>query len=403
MTSTGTLAIHGGPKVRDTDWPPRNIFGESELEMVRKAFEHAWDTGRDFAFQDEYEEHFTNKFCEFQGGGYADAVCTGTAAIWIALAALEIPTGSDVVVSPVTNPGSVTPAILQGMNIVVADSAPAGFNVEPEEFERVLTPNTRAAILTHLGGVPVDIEPIVESARAKGIKIIEDCSHAPGATIRRKKVGRFGEIAALSTMFSKTLATGGCGGLVYTQDEELYWKARTHADRGQDFRRPDFNNKNPGQCLFPAMNYNLDELSCAIGFSIMSRLQDIIDKRLELVAAMNAALAESDLITPIDVLPGCKPSPFFHTVILNLHNLCATKEEFTAALAAEGVRINPHYREVVCEWPWIRPYLKGKKETPNAVNFRDRTFNILFHEGFGIEDVQDIAKCILKVAAFYCK
>ena len=100
MTSTGTLAAHGGPKVRDIDWPARKIFGESELEMVRKAFKRAWDTGHDFAFQDEYEERFTNKFCEFQGGGYADAVCTGTAAVWVALATLEIPTESDIVVFP---------------------------------------------------------------------------------------------------------------------------------------------------------------------------------------------------------------------------------------------------------------------------------------------------------------
>ena len=80
--------------------PPRKVFGQPELNMVKKVFQNSWKTGVDFGFQGNFEKEFTNKFCDFQGGGYADAVSSGGAAVYIALKALDIKPGSDVIVSP---------------------------------------------------------------------------------------------------------------------------------------------------------------------------------------------------------------------------------------------------------------------------------------------------------------
>ena len=99
---TATLAIDGGKPIRQTPLPPRRVFGESELEMVKRVFEDSWKSGVDFFSQGKFEEQFTKKYCEFQGGGYADAVSSGTAAVYIALKALDIEPGSDVIVSPTT-------------------------------------------------------------------------------------------------------------------------------------------------------------------------------------------------------------------------------------------------------------------------------------------------------------
>lgn len=392
------LAINGGPKVREKPLPHRRLFGEDELEAIRKVFEYSWREGVDFGYQGKYEKLYTDKFCEFQGGGFADAVSSGTSAIYLALMALNIEHGRDVIVSPVTDPGGVAAIIIAGMNPVIADSTPNSFNVGPDQFEEAITSNTRAAIFTHVGGCPIDIEPVVEIAKARGIKIIEDCSQAHGALYKGKRVGRFGDIAAYSAMFHKNHATGGCGGLVYTENEDYYWRVRSLADRGKPFHSPDYDLRKPSEFLFPALNFNLDELSCAIGLSTLSRLQETIEKRCEIARKIDVALAESSsVVFPCKTLPGCKPSLYFHTVGVAVDKLRVPKKEFAQAVAAEGIWINPHYDYVVSDWKWLQQYLKHETKTPNPIDLRDRTFNILFNERFSDEDIRDIILSIVKV------
>ena len=113
------------------------------------------------------------------------------------------------------------------------------------------------------------MDPICEIAKKKNIKIVEDCSQAHGALTKEKKVGTFGDIAAFSNGFSKTLAAGGTAGLVYTKNKDLYWKARSIADRGKPLYQKNFNFRNTTDFLFPSNNYNSDELTCAIGLSVL--------------------------------------------------------------------------------------------------------------------------------------
>jgi len=391
------LAINGGTPVRTTPLPYRKLFGEAELEMVTQVFENSWDEGVDFGFQGKYENLYTDLFCEFQGGGFADAVSSGTAALYLALQAIQIEPGSDVVISPITDPGSVSPVIIAGMNPVVADSRPNSWNVGPKEFEAALTPNTKAAILTHLAGQPIDMDPILELAKSRGIKIIEDCSQSHGALYKNRKVGRSCDIAAFSTGFSKNHATGGCGGLVYTENLDYYSRLRSLADRGKAFDAQSFDRKQASKFLFPAMNFNQDELSCAIGYSTLSRLQDTINRRNEITAKIDAGLKSSSVVSACSVLPDTVPSPFFHTVAVDIDKLAVSKEEFATAVAAEGIWVNPRYDSVACEWEWLQEYLSQTTRTPNAVDFRNRTFNILFNENFTDQDINDVISSILKV------
>jgi|TARA_Y100000294_G_scaffold169262_1_gene180178 dTDP-4-amino-4,6-dideoxygalactose transaminase len=400
-----TLAIDGGKPVRQMPLPPRRVFGESELEMVKSVFKNSWESGIDFGFQGKFEEQFTKKFCEFQGGaGFADAVSSGSAAVYIALKALDIEPRSDVIVSPVTNPGGIMPIAVQNINLVIPDSEPNSFNISPKKFEEAITPKTTAAVLTHLGGHTIDLDPIIEIAKSKKIKIVEDCAQAHGATYKGKRVGTFTEIAAFSNGFSKTLAAGGVSGIVYTKNKDLYWRMRSFADRGKPFHKPDFNFRITTDFLFPSHNFNADEISCAIGTSVLSKLQNIIDRRHEIANKIDLGLKASSVVYPANLeLPGSKSSIFFHTVVVDIDKLKVSKVQFANAIAAEGIMINTDYRDIVCEWQWIPEYVKEYKKTPNSINFRDRTFNILFHEQFGDAEVKDIIESILKVEEFYSK
>ena len=296
------------------------------------------------------------------------------------------------------------PVALQDVKLIIPDSEPNSFNISPKEFEKAITPKTRAAVLTHLGGNVSDLDPILEIAKSRGIKIVEDCAQAHGAMYKGKRVGTFTEIAAFSNGFSKTLAAGGVAGIIYTKNEDLYWKVRSIADRGKPFHKPNFDFRMTTDYLFPAQNFNADEISCAIGTSVLSKLQNIIDRRHEIANKIDAALKASSVVHPANLeLPGSRSSIFFHTVVVDIDKLKVSKVQFANAIAAEGIMINTDYRDIVSEWQWIPEYVREYKKTPNSINFRDRSFNILFHEQFGDAEVEDIIKSILKVEESYSK
>ena len=310
---SNTLAIEGGSPVRKNPLPPRINFCDCELEMVKRVFQNSWKSGKDFFSQGKFEDEFTEKYCEFQGGGYADAVSSGTSAVYIAFKALDIEPDSDVIVSPTTNPGGIMPIALQNVKLIIPDSEPNSFNISPKEFEKAITPKTRAAVLTHLGGHVIDLDPIIDIAKSKGIKIVEDCSQAHGATYKGKKVGTLTEISASSTMCSKTLTSGGNGGLVYTKNEKLYWHARSLADRGKPFQDPNFHFRMTTNYLYPALNHNSDELSCAMGIPSLQKLQNTINRRYTIAKKIDESLKVSKVVSSANLeIPNSKPSIFFH-------------------------------------------------------------------------------------------
>jgi len=398
-SSSAALAVHGGEPLRSRPLPARRQFGPEEFDRVREVFEASWESGWDFGYQGRFEQEYVKAFCDFLGGGHADAVNSGSSALLAALSALEIPRGGEVIFSPVTDPGGITPAIFLGLAPRLADAAPGGFNIGPVEFEAALTGQTRAAVITHMGGIPVEMDAIMEIARSRGVAVIEDCSQAHGTLCRGKPAGTFGDMAVFSTMFGKTHSTGGCGGVVYTADEGLHWKARHMADRGKPYDLPGFNPKDPREFLGPGLNLNQDELSCAIGLSTLGKLPRTVEARLRIGLAINEGLKGLKGVRPLPWPAHVRPSLFFLSVGVNPDRLAVSKEEYARAVAAEGIWINPDYRYVAAEWPWLAAHLPPDTRTSNASRFREQSFNILFNERFTGEDVADVLACIAKVDA----
>lgn len=398
------LAIFGGKAVRSKPMPPRRVFDVDEFNMVKKVFQNSWKTGIDFGFQGKFEDQFTKEFCKYHGGGYADAVSSGGSAIYIALKSLELKPGADVIVSPTCNPGGIMPIAIQNVKMIIPDSYRNSFNISAEEFEKSITPKTQAAVLTHLGGHPIEMDPIMRIAKKRKIKIVEDCSQAHGATYKGRKVGTFGDIAAFSNGYSKQLAAGGTAGIVFTKDKNLYWKARSIADRGKPFIKPNFNFRMTTDFLFPSHNLNADEISCAIGSSVLKKLPSIISKRHQIVDKINKLIKQCESVYDTKLEPkNCKSSYFFHTIGVDLKKISTTKINFAKAIASEGVLINYDYRDITSEWKWSPKYSRNLKKSKNAINFRDTTFNLLFNEKYQDKDINDIIKAILKVEKFYLK
>lgn len=395
------LAIYGGEKVRSAPMPPRLALGDGEVEMIHKVIDYYRARQVDPGYQGPFEKLYTDAFVQFMGGGYADAVATGTASLYVALAALGLPKGSEVLVSPITDPGTLSAIILNGLTPRVVDARPDTYNTGAAEIRARITPEVSAMVLVHsIGQAIQDVDEICAEARQRNIKVLEDCAQSHGARVGGKPVGTFGDIAAFSTMYRKAHTTGPSGGVVYARDLELFRNALAHADRGKPRWRGDFDDRNPTNYLFPALNHHTDEISCAIGVASLGRIQDTIVRRLSFITDFAEKLLDrSELCRPYDYTAG--DSPFVFPVIVDTDRLTCTKKEFALAVEAEGIGLSPHYNYLCADWVWVKPYLADGFDPVTARSLLDRSFNLYVNENYGEAEAEDCVAAIVKVEKYY--
>ena len=178
---------------------------------------------------------FEKEFAAFAQTQYAVAVANGTVALDLALKALGIGTGDDVIVTSRTFLASASSIVTAGANPVFADVELDSQNISRRTIEAVLTPKTKAIICVHLAGWMCDMDPIMQLAEEKGIWVIEDCAQAHGAFYKGQSAGSIGHIGAWSFCQDKIMTTGGEGGMVTTNDENLWKKMWSYKDHGKNF------------------------------------------------------------------------------------------------------------------------------------------------------------------------
>ncbi len=382
--------------------PARKALGSGEEEMIAEVLEYYRSLDVDPGYQGHFEQRYCQAFCEYQGGGFADAVATGTCAVYVAVAALNLPKGSDVLVSPITDPGTLSAIIMNGLVPRLVDAAPNGFNVGAQQIKERLSPSTSAMVLVHSFGQAANMDEIMPVLREAGIKLVEDCSQSHGARWRGQLVGTFGDIAAFSTMYRKAHITGGCGGVVFTKDEDLYHMALAHADRGKATWKEGFDDRNPNQFLFPALNLHTDEISCAIGLSSLNRLEDVMASRCQFVAQVADRINEvSSVCRAHEYSDG--DSPFVYPVWVNSDKVCISKKEFAEALRAEGVGLNPHYEYLVSNWRYLMNYLSDNFKTLNARYALENSFCMYLNENYTENEVIDVVNALTKVEKAFVK
>ncbi len=349
------------------------------------------------------------------GGGYADAVSSGTSALFVALHALNPQPFTEVIVSAVTDPGGMMPILFLNCIPIIADAAPGCYNTSAEEIEKLISPLTSAIVVAHIGGEPADVEEISALAKKQNIPLIEDCAQAPGAKWNGKYVGSFGDISVFSTMFGKHYSTGGQGGMVYTRNEELYLKIKRVADRGKPFGLPEGSTN----CI-ASLNFNSDELHCAIGRVQLRKLPWIVERRREIVAQIAEGIKDLEIISLPKPPPPAEPNYWFLRIQFHREKSKVEKEKFCQALSGEGLLVMPSYRFALphlMDWfrnrsvfgesgyPWASPDYKGDPHrefpTPNALGAMEMNFNLTIYESWGEEEVRDIIRCLRKVGEAY--
>jgi len=209
-------------------WPS---YAADEIAAVQRVLE----SGQVNYWTGEECRAFEREYAEAAGCRHAVALANGTVALELALHALDIPPGAEVVTSPRTFIASASAAVTRGCIPVLADVDPDSGNLTAETIARVLTPATRAIIAVHLAGWPCDMDPILDLAGRHGLKVIEDCAQANGATYLGRPVGSLGHVGCFSFCQDKIITTGGEGGMLTTNAEDLWSRAWSYKDHGKSW------------------------------------------------------------------------------------------------------------------------------------------------------------------------
>jgi dTDP-4-amino-4,6-dideoxygalactose transaminase len=415
LDARAQLALYGGPKIRQGPFPERGLIGAEEKAAVDALLDASIRQGLAPGYNGAEEEAYCREFAAYMGGGFADAVNSGTTAVYVALKALEIEPFREVIVSAVTDPGGMMPIPLLNLIPMVADAAPGSFNSGAEQIEALVSPRTGAILVAHIGGEPADMPGILEVARRHGLPVIEDCAQSHGARLGGQMAGRlagaYGDLAAFSTMFGKHHCSGGQGGFVFTRSQGLYEKVRRASDRGKPFFLA------PGSTNVAAsLNFNLNDLAAAIGRVQLRKLPGIVRRRREIAARLAEGIARLSIVSLPAALPGAESSFWFLRLVFHPEHARCEKSTFCRALEAEGLPVAESYRAALphsMDWfvgrrvfgssgyPWSSPQYTGDSQAqfpcPNANAAMQACFLLHFHENWGEGEIADAVNIFAKV------
>lgn len=243
---------------------------------------------------------FEKEFAQFAQTQYAVALANGTVALDVALIALNIGAGDDVIVTSRTFLASASSIVTAGANPIFADVELDSQNISRRTIEVVITPNTKAIICVHLAGWMCDMDPIMQLAADKGLYVIEDCAQAHGAKYKGKSAGSIGHVAAWSFCQDKIMTTGGEGGMVTTNDEELWKKMWSYKDHGKNFDSIYNKQHPPGfRWLHDSFgtNWRMMEMQAVIGRIQLKKMPEWTWKRTENAKRILACFEDSPYFT----------------------------------------------------------------------------------------------------------
>lgn len=300
------------------------IFLGNEKNYLNQCIDSGW-VSSDGAFVKQFEEQTASVI----GRQYAVAVSSGTSALDIAVAALNLPAGSEVIVPSFCIVSVLHEVLRSGLVPVFVDCNYKTFNIEPDDLINAITPRTKLIIIAHIYGLPVDMNPILEEAKKRDILIIEDASEVQGQQYLERECGSFGDLSTLSFYANKQITTGE-GGMVLTDSKELFEQLKS-------FRNLCFNNEKRYIHDRLGWNYRMSNLQAAVGLAQLENLSEAVCRRREIANLYYEGLGDVEGITlPLKNQGFGENINWVFAITIN-QTLSLTASEFRAKLHADGV------------------------------------------------------------------
>lgn len=353
-------------------------FHGNEQRYVQDCMETGWVSS-----VGEYIGRFEESFAQYCGVPHAVACCNGTTALHLALLAIGIGPGDEVIVPTLTFVASANAVSYCGATPVFVDSDRDTMNLSVEEVRKAITPRTKAIIAVHLYGHPADMCALRELAASSGLTLVEDAAEAHGAEQNGQRAGSMGDIGTFSFFGNKVITTGE-GGMVTTASDELNETVRLLKGQGQDPKR---------RYWFPVIGYNyrMTNIQAAIGLAQLEDIDWHLGERLRVAAAYDAALAALDDHVQLPVVrSGYTNSYWLYTVVLRKQP-ASERDELCGLLGEAGFETRP----VFYPMHTLPPHLRSGS-FPEAEALAAGGFNVPTHADVTEQDVAHIAEVITK-------
>ena len=344
---------------------------EAELDKeLRAAFERVYT--RSWYIEGVEDEEFEKAFAEYCDSSYCVGVGNGLDALFLALKALGIHAGDEVIVPSNTYIATALAVTYTGAIPVFVEPDIRTFNINPPLIEAAITEHTKAIIPVHLYGQACDMDPIMEIAKRHNLYVVEDCAQAHGATYKGKKIGSFGDAAGFSFYPGKNLGALGDAGATVTNNEELAKKVRALGNYGSDYKY---------HHIYQGNNSRLDELQAAFLSAKLPRLDKVNENRRATAAKYLAGIENPEVILPF--VPAYT-NPVWHIFGIR----CKRRDELEKFLNESGIATNKHYPIPMHLQECYKDLGFKKGDYPIAEEISETELSIPMYYGMTNEEVQ---------------
>lgn len=374
-------------------------IGDEEIAEVIDTLKSGWVTTGPKA------RRFEQDFAAFLGGEpglEAIAVNSATAGLHLALEALGIGPGDEVITTTHTFTATAEVVRYLGADVVLVDIDPATLNIDPAQVEVAITPRTKCIVPVHYAGLAVDMDAILAIARRHGLKVVEDAAHALPTTHRGALVGTLQSDACVFSFYANKTITTGEGGMLVTRDAELAKRAkvmRLHGINRDAFDR--FTAKAPSwyyEIVAPGFKYNLTDIAAALGIHQLKRARGFQQRREQIAAAYDAAFAELPLVTP--PRPHAGDLHAWHLYVVRLADDAPIgRDAFIERLFALGIGVSVHYIPLHLHPYWRERYALDAARFPHSQRAYERMVSLPLYTKMSDADVQRVIDAVRRALA----
>jgi dTDP-4-amino-4,6-dideoxygalactose transaminase len=372
----------------------RAFVGEEEIRAVSDVIRSGWITMGPKTLE------FERQFASYAGARHAVAVCSGTAALHLALEAAGVKAGDEVLVPTTTFTSTGEVVAYLGARPVLTDVDAITMNMDPADAARRITPRTRAMIPVHVAGQPCDMDELHDLARKHKLHVVEDAAHALPANYKSARVGSLSELTAFSFYATKTLTTGE-GGMIVTGNDERAARMRTmrlHGIAGDAWKRYGKNSSWDYRVVEAGHKYNLTDMQSALGLVQLSKCDAMNEARARIAAHYTQAFRGVSALESPALKPDRTTSWHLYILRLRLEQLRIDRNDFVNELKRRGVGSSVHFIPLHLHPYYQRAYGYRQGDFPVAESQFTRCLSLPIYPGMSESDVGQVIEAVNDVA-----
>jgi len=323
----------------------------------------------------------------------------GSAALHLAMLAIDIKPGDEVIVPSMTFAATANVVIHAGGIPVLVDCKKDTMNIDPSDINRKITKKTKAIIPVHLAGRPCNMDAIMDIAQKNNLKVIEDCAHAIETEYHGRKTGTFGDLGCFSFYVTKNIVTGE-GGMVITDNEEYANKIKVlglHGMTKDAWKRFDDEGYKHYKVVYAGFKYNMMDIQAAIGIHQLSRIEKYWRRRQAIWRQYNDAFRDLPFITPAPMDPNIRHAYHLYTLLLDLDRIPITRDQFLEEMTGRNIGVGVHYIALHLHPFYQKAYRYKRGDFPNAEWISERIVSLPLSAKLTDKDVTDVIEAVKEI------